>query len=356
MEAYRFLVSTKGVPDERLIDLVTAVRPILDNGTYWSDLLEMCGQAQLACARSGNQSKRVQLMLVMTQMHINMGAYDIAIKSGFDTAVLALQIHDLETLANSHLCIGWSSLYLGKFAQALKHLSKGIWFADRVDHLPLLSSCLHFTARVCYEIGDFLRALKYSRAELMILRKIDTRGIGAYSWLRNAEILLELRREKTARRIILRILHQIGSTDSEVNPAPILLALARVKLQEGAAEEALQFLAESRKGMNYRRGEMHVLESMAVANIRLGKVDQALELLNVVIAYRESAKEDRRLADALYLKGWALELCGDVQEAIEYYRDSLKLFEEMNCLPTVSEKARRALDQLWSVSESEDNP
>lgn len=75
-----------------------------------------------------------------------------------------------------------------------------------------------------------------------------------------------------------------------------------------------------------------------------------MQLIDEVIRYRESTKERRQLADALFLKGRVLELRGNPQDAWELYEKSLRLFERIGCTPSVSDKARCAVGRTGLVS------
>lgn len=348
MNAFRFLSSSRGNFEKRLVDLVTVLRPVLDTNAHWSDLILMLEEAQAACARIGDDVTRARLMSVLAQMHNNTGSYRVAVEWAEKALILALQTHSFEIVADAHLRAGWAYLYLAEYAEALKHLWKSSWFARRSRDLGVQASSLHFISRVYYEKGDYLQALNYFRAQLELPEEVNMPTGWAYIWLRGAEVLLEMGKVKLAGRVLLRLLRRLrtGGSEAEINPASFLRALARTRFREGYVEEALSLLNESMQEMKYVRGEMHVRQDIAEAYIELGRFDEALKLIDEVIKYRKTAEERRQLGDALYLRGRALELQGDAQEALELYKQSLQVFEEIKCLPSVSGKVFLAIDHL----------
>jgi len=347
--AYAFFATAGGAFDKDLVKFVSIVQPALDKSGYWGTLIPMLKEAQQTCAKLGDNLKRVKLVATLAQMYTNQSAYESALHWAQKAINLAQQIGELGTLAEAHLRMGWTYLYLAEFTKALKHLKQSEIIAKQAGRLDLLGSALHFTARVHAERGDFERALNYFRAELQLPQEAKSLGAWAFTWLRGGEILLGMGKVKLAKRLVLKSLRRFQALELEGGVAYCLRELAQINLKEGKAEQALYLLDQALHKIGFKRGEMNVRQDMVEVYIQLGYLDEANNLVDKVIRYRKASKERKRLAEAFYLKGRVLEALGNFEEALQFYEKSLDLIESIECLPQVSEKPRFAINRLKSI-------
>jgi len=340
---YAFFSSVTGAFDETLVGFVSSVQPALESSGYWENLIPMLVEAQQACERLADNTRRAKLISNLAQMYTNVSAYESALRWGQEAVNLALQIGEVGALAEAHLRMGWTCLYISKFAKALEHLKQSEILATQAGRLDLLASAFHFTSRVYTEKGDFDQALNYLRFQLRLPPEANSPGAWAFTWLRGAEILLKMGKVRLAKRLLLK------STPQFQGSAYLLRALAQVALAEGNAEEALTLLNQSLRSMGYRRGEMNVRQDIAEAYVQLGYLNEASKLIDEIMQYRTASGERKQLAEACYLKGRVLESLGSIEAALQFYEESLDIFESIECLPPVSGKSRTASDRLKSI-------
>ncbi|RME80927.1 MAG: CHAT domain-containing protein [Caldilineae bacterium] len=331
--------------EDSLIALVSNVTSALEKAGYWADLIPMLESARHACARKGNKIGQIQFINRLAQMYTNQSAYQQALHWAHVALTLAEQTRDIRLLSEAHLRIGWTCMYISEFARSLYHLKQCKALAEQIGELGLMAGALHFMGRVYAEQGDFEQALSCFRSELS-LPPVTRSGGWAFSWLRCAEVALAIGKVRLARRLALRSARQFQCLGQEGGMAYALRVLAQISLREGEAEEAMNLFRQSLYSIGYVRGEMNALQGIVDVYLGLGRYEAANSLVDDVIRYRKASLERKHLAEALYLKGQALEHLGKLNESLMFYEQSWRIFKDIGCLPCIFERPAIAIQRV----------
>lgn len=348
-QACKYLAGKGDTSDGDLVEIVSNVLPALTGANYWGDLAFFLEKAQEACGRLGDRRRQAGFIADLAQILLNQSAYELALGWAEKATELAIETGDEKTLAEANLRAGWVCMYLGYFKKALEYLRESEELAERFEYLEVLASSYHFTFRVYTEMGDFDRALNYFRARAKLPQQAKPPGAWAFTWLRGAELYLARGDVDVAMRLALKGTEIFESLENSCNPYA-LRTLGQIHLANGDVELAIELLCEALQNMKYRRGEINVRQDLVNAYIQIGALDKALQLVDSVLRHRRAAQEKKWLADALYLKGQALECVGNLQDALDCYEESLMLYKQTGCLPVITADTQCAIARIESAS------
>jgi tetratricopeptide (TPR) repeat protein len=291
---------------------------------------------------------QLKFIATLAQMHINRSEYDAALLWSEKALRLAEKTNNKNALADIHMRIGWTCLYIAQYHKALENLQQSELLARETNQRDIFETALHLFGRVHAEMGNFVQALNCFRGELQYFRELNATDPPPFVWLRGGAYLLEMGEIEEAKQLLLRGMHSFQESEHRGGIAVALRGLARVELNEGNITTALNYLKEALPLINYQRGEMNIRQDLAEAYFVGGHIEEANQLLSPVIHYYQVSGEPKGLAAALYLKGQVLEAREEFEQGLMMYQESVDLFEAIGCLPSITNRPKSAIVRLKS--------
>ncbi len=277
--------------------------------------------------------------------------YARALKHGEEALALSRQLGDRLREA---LSLGWTGAALtqmSRYAEALDRLHAAIDALVVLGQEKLSCRALNYLAIVHEELGDWNKAIEtYERSAAMARLAGDDDMLGrALSNL--GEAYVTLKQPQQARDILQQALQVVKPRGDQVHVAWCRLALARLELDTGNEEKALELLLAAvppAEASGAARTLAEVLSVLGALRAKRGEREVALQFLSRSLNIFRDLGVQREVFRTHLVFSEALERLGDFKEALTHHKAYARIRAEV-----VDDVARAQLASLTSRHELE---
>ncbi len=313
---------------EMVNDLVlTKLREILRQG----DTDKAIESARQALNRERNPGRRSALASFAAKILLERAEYTKALEYAEEAHEQARLADDYLSVCKAAISIGRIYFRTNRYLEAEQAWHEALSLVTIYGDTKLHGRVLLNLAILDQHHGNHLRALDIlEKARTMLYVADDTEGlVTCYS--RMVVSYMEQNRPEDAilSNVILRDIAE--KTNNQKLMAQACFREGAVHLQFGEYKKAIERLETSKalfESLGDKENVVHVLCSMIIASLQIGRGKYAVKLLNDVTPLAE-AVNTRRVTGVLKLVSAELAVFeGNPRRAIRFYDDSLKVFAE----------------------------
>jgi serine phosphatase RsbU (regulator of sigma subunit) len=283
-----------------------------------------------------------------------------------DTAVVYLtsalhlyeSANDQKNIAFCLSTIGDTYLFEGEFTKALEYHTKALELSKKIGDLHREAFCYSSIGNNYHMRGDFNSSIVYHTKSIEAARKVNEENIIAGSMGTIADAHANLFNYPKAIETYLQALDLAEKKKDKHNTAFIYAGMSDIYQRQNDLDKAEQYQRMSIKLSkdigDYSRscdGEL----TMAAILIQKGDTAQARAITEDALKVAWENNYPFHLAWGYRIKGKLKELSGDLNGAVDYYRQSLKINEELGDQKETADTKNhlaRALYQLGNIDEA----
>ena len=248
---------------------------------------------------SANASRYVQLYLGIVCR--DLGKFTEANEVLQDSLETAEEFGDPWCQSMAGQFLGIIALEIGDYDLAQRYLMEALTLGREMGDPMLIAHALGFVSLTIQNVGETAKAEKFLQESLALTQKIGYRwGVG--NALDGLGILAQEANPHEARKLFAAgsdIYREIGD----------LRSLARARCHQGFASLTLDDISDAQKSFtealilartcNYTPYALDALTGIATLQAKRGEIEQALELLLIVLAHSASVRDTRNRAEQL---------------------------------------------------------
>jgi tetratricopeptide (TPR) repeat protein len=186
---------------------------------------------------------------------------------------------------------------------------------------------------LCYAIGEWDEAIKYSERSLVLARSLDEKD-GVLDSQFNIARIYEAKSEwDKALGSYQDLLDEARIQGKDQWTSEASMGLGRINWRRGSYDEAIKHLeaclAEARESSN-TRGQAKALVDLGNVRAEMGEYDQALKFHSDALKILEELQDMNELARCYNNMGTVFRLRENYDMALEHYKKQLKIARKMN--------------------------
>jgi tetratricopeptide (TPR) repeat protein len=282
-----------------------------------------------------------------------------------DTAVIyltkALKLYeaanDQKNIAFCLSTIGDTYLFEGEFDRALEYHNKALNISKQIGDLHRQAFCYSSIGNNYHMRGDFKSSIDYHTKSIEAARKVNEENIIAGSMGTIADAHANLFNYPKAIETYLEAFDLAEKKKDKHNTAFIYAGMSDIYQRQNDLDKAEQYqrmsIALSKEIGDYSRscdGEL----TMAAILIQKGDTSQARTITEDALKVAWENNYPFHLAWGYRIKGKLNELSGDLNGAVQYYRQSLKLNEELGDQKETADTKNHLANALFQLGNTDE--
>jgi tetratricopeptide (TPR) repeat protein len=266
------------------------------------------------------------------------GNYDEALEQYHRSLAISEELGDRAGVARSLHQIGNLHYFRGEYEEALRQYRHSRQIAEELGDPSGVARSLHQIGMIQEASGDYDEALQQYEYSLRILEQLGDRAGVAMSLSQMGQLFIKTGQYAKALSLLLNALATNIKLQSE-NTGIVVSALRKLRAKWQASnfdvawkEETNQNIPEwltdlSEVSVNDSAAEAFIL---AEQQVEVGRLYDGLRKLENLLVLRRQGKDLKALADVIREIAWTHYLLGNLEKARTYYRDALRLYDQVN--------------------------
>ncbi len=266
------------------------------------------------------------------------GEYDAALEQYHRSLAISEELGDRAGMASSLNQIGVIQQVRGNYAAGLEQYHRSLAISEELADRAGVARSLHQIGNLHYSRGEYEKALQQYEHSLGILEQLGDRAGVAMSLSQMGQLFTKTGQYAKALSLLLNALAinielQSANTGIVVN----VLRKLRAKWQPSNfdvawKEKTNQGIPEWLTDLSEVSVEDSAAEAFVLAEqqVEVGRLYDGLRELENLLVLRRQGKDLKALADVIREIAWTHYLLGNQEKARTYYRDALRLYDQVH--------------------------
>ncbi len=297
-------------------------------GQRAQDTLEVCLRLLEDATAAGDETERVNVLMILAQTYGRLGAFGDAERAARDAVAMAERLENVRLQADAVQRLGSTLNQMGSQVEGLQQHARAVQLFTEVGDLHGITSS-QISIGIAHSMnGDMAGAERAYRQAITTGKEAHAPGLMGLASVNLGVLFLNAGRFEEANACYLDALRNFTTVKNELHRAGTLYNVGLLAREQGDQERALSVYAETAE-LAQHLGQVDIeigaRAGAGLAALTLGRADAAVEALETVNRLLEQRGswwfQGRELADALAFRVAVTR--GDVQGAVQQLRQAV---------------------------------
>ncbi len=280
-----------------------------------------------------NKLGEADALLNIGNVHWGLGEFDAALEAYGTSRELLEQLDEKKSLASAYNNLGAVYLYKGEYALVLEYFLKALSLRRECGDEENIAGSLLNVGNVYFHLGHFSPALEYYLQSLEYNEGIGDKRVAGDVLMNLGAVYENTDDSEQALEHYLQSLEIRTDIGDKASIGATLINIAMLYLNRGDVERSLDYagmcLNNCRK-IGDRRVESYALQGMGEAYLKVEDYDRAFELFQEALGIRRDLEYKTGIAETLRTLGAVLLSRQQPAEALPRLEEALAIAREIN--------------------------